>query len=284
MRTRNKKGERMKVLYKFSRKGDGLANEDICGNCNQFAWVIDGATDVFQKGTFYTEDEVAWYVRQLNEQITSVCSTQVTQASDPKALIKRATLALYEHLQNDYDLNNVQDYMLPTFALAMFCLKGKTMCYYLLGDCTISYMHNGKILSLRDKRIEKFSKDNRKKLKEYLHKTNSTNVPLSLYQETRMKANTEGGYPIGMVSGRGIGKGITGEVSLTKGDKILIYSDGFLDYINNNEFALNGLFDCEKIEEEISRMYEFLNDSNEYANRPRPKKIDDSTLMLLEVD
>lgn len=274
----------MKVLYEFSRKGDGQANEDICGNCGSVAWVIDGATDVFQKGTFCTKHEVAWYVDQLNEQIIADCSRKSTLAINPNVLIENATLTLYERLQNDYDLHNVEDYMLPTFAVAMFCLKNNTLCYYMLGDCSISYMHNGEIVSLRDKRIEKFSKNNRKKLKQYLDKTNSRNAPLSLYQETRTKANTGDGYPIGMISGRGLSQGIMGEVNLSKGDKILIYSDGFLDYMNNNEFALSRFFECDKIEDEIAKMHEFLNDSDEYANRPRPKKIDDSTLMLLEVD
>ena len=66
-----------------------------------------------------------------------------------------------------------------------------------------------------------------------------------------MKANAENGYPIGMITGRGLEQGITGEVSLSDGDRILIYSDGFLDYMNYDTSALGRFFNQREIEYEL---------------------------------
>ena len=57
----------MKVLLSFSQKGDGAVNEDVCGFTEDSAWVIDGATDVFNINALGKENEVNWYVNELNK-------------------------------------------------------------------------------------------------------------------------------------------------------------------------------------------------------------------------
>ena len=223
-----------------------------------------------------------WYVGQLQQELLQTCAA--SNSDDLKQLLEEAVGALYRHLMDKYDLSDVKDYMLPTYAVAMIAVENNKMKYYVLGDCSISYTHEGKMNSIRDERIKDFSADNRKKLKSFIQKTNSTDVPLSLYQETRMKANAENGYPIGMVTGKGLGQGIMGEIDLSHGDRVLIYSDGFLDYMNHDTLSLERFFNPQEIESEITSMYEYLGDTGEYKEKPRPKKMDDSTLLLLEVE
>ena len=55
----------MRVVCKYTEKGDGIENEDAVGFADNAFWVIDGATDLFKKKIFGTVDDVAFYVRML---------------------------------------------------------------------------------------------------------------------------------------------------------------------------------------------------------------------------
>ena len=46
----------MKNIFIFQEKGEGFVNEDVCGYIGQFAWVIDGATDVFKRNRLFEKD------------------------------------------------------------------------------------------------------------------------------------------------------------------------------------------------------------------------------------
>lgn len=271
----------MKLLYKYSQKGDSAANEDICGVAANSAWVMDGATDVFQSHIFEQENEVSWYMSLLNLQLKDV--SYKNPFAEPKNALVSAVLTLYSSLRQQYDIETVPDYLLPTFAVAMITIESNTMHFLSLGDCSISYIHGGEVHSVIDTRIQRFSAENREKAKKHLSKTGDKNVPLTLYREIRSKANAPDGYPIGTVSGAGISNALIGEASLHLGDRILLYSDGILDYVNSSCSNLSNMFSVPGIEDEIRKMECFFNSSQEYLSRPRPKRRDDCTVLLVEV-
>lgn len=269
----------MKLQYIFSRKGDSKANEDICGYANHLAWVIDGATDVFQHKTFGKENEVYWYVNKLQNKLMH----NNIQNMEPFEILTLFVKQLYEELSQTYNLKSVSSYILPTFAVAMIAVKNNTLSYYVIGDCSIAYLHNNSIHYIKDERIEKFSLFNKNKIKTYMNNLNESCPPLTLFQETRRKANSREGYPIGTIDGKGLKNGITGKIKLDKNDKIIIYSDGFTDFISKKPEVILNLFDKRTIEAEIEKMYGFLRDQQEYLANPRAKKIDDCSILLLEV-
>ena len=63
----------MKNIYSFCKKGDNLKNEDVFGYCDNYAWVIDGATDVFERKILGIEHDVAWYVNKLTDELKKRC-------------------------------------------------------------------------------------------------------------------------------------------------------------------------------------------------------------------
>ena len=57
----------MKIIFNYCKKGDGKINEDVVGSIGNCFWVIDGSTDVFLKHHLQKENEVHWYVQELDK-------------------------------------------------------------------------------------------------------------------------------------------------------------------------------------------------------------------------
>ena len=54
-------------------------------------------------------------------------------------------------------------------------------------------------------------------------------------------------------------------------------------YFSENREAINKFFTADLISAEIDKMYDFLNNIDKFQNNPRPKKIDDASLLLMEI-
>ena len=272
----------MKVLFSFNQKGDGVVNEDVCGFTKDAAWVIDGATDVFNTNDIDKKHEVHWYVNELNKLLFHNFSCEETDGISDN--LQKSVRELYQQLILIPKLSEVPVYKLPTFTIALIRIGANNiMHYYILGDSSIVYTHGEQFHLLADTRVSVFSRINRQKLKK--HQNNSANVtpPLSLFQETRMKANAIDGYPIGTIDGEGLNFGISGTICLSQGDRIILYSDGFKDYLSENKGAIQNFFTEDAINNEITKMYEYLRNTEEFRKKPRPKLIDDATLLLIEI-
>ncbi len=270
----------MRVIYQFSKKGDGKTNEDILGTEKRYAWVLDGATDVFDNNTFNVESEVSWYMNMLQQTLISYCKR--TNNRDLCQVISESVGELYDKLSIKYSLDNVPSYVTPTFAVAMIAVFNCSLYYYVLGDCSVAYYHNGAIHIVNDKRIKEHSQSNRSLIKEYMAKHNYESTPVELFRSTRSKANAADGYPIGTISGEGLNQGLTGMINLHHRDRVLVYSDGILDYLRNNPQIISAFFE-DDIDQEIKNLYSFLGDDREYYASPRPKKKDDVSIILVEV-
>ncbi|SDH26727.1 Protein phosphatase 2C [Prevotella communis] len=270
----------MKVLYSFNQKGDGIANEDICGFTKDAAWVIDGATDVFNLNALGKNNEVNWYVNELHKLLYRNFTSEKIKIVDG---IQKSVKELYLRLKSIPNLSEVPTYKLPTYTIAAIGIGNNIMDYYVLGDSSIAYLHDKEVHLLTDTRVSKFSIINRQKLKDFRINYDDMVPPLSLFQETRMKANAKDGYPIGTIDGEGLSFGISGTIYLSKGDKILLYTDGFKDYFKKNEGVIKKFFTENAIKEEIAKMYEFLKNPEEYKKNPRPKMIDDASLLLISI-
>lgn len=271
----------MKVLYYFNRKGDGLSNEDVCGFTSDAAWVIDGATDVFKQNAIGKDNEVQWYVRELQRRIYNSFISDEGEILD---VMQQSVKGLYNELLDIPGLSSVPIYKLPTFTIASVrIVNDNVLKYYILGDSSIAYYHNKELVVLTDTRLSKYSLINRRKLKENKITSKNISVPFKIFQEIRQKANAPDGYPIGTIDGSGLYKGYSGEVCLSQGDRVIVYSDGFKDFFYEKPQEIYEFFDTETIEKSIERMYVFLSNPEEYDNNPRPKKIDDASLILLEI-
>lgn len=273
----------MKIIFNYCEKGDGKINEDVVGSIGNCFWVIDGATDVFFKHHLQKENEVYWYVQELDKYL----KTKYLEDRSLEFNLKNAVDLLYKNIASNIP-SDVPEYELPTFAIAMIkaeqALDSTKVSYYILGDCSISCIYNNKITTITDRRITEFAKLNREKLKANSLDPRTDKKAQDIYRETRKNANQKNGYPIGSVRGAGIKKGKQGEFFLSKGDKILILSDGFHDYLTSNPSCMKDFLNEQKINKAINEMNSFLQDEKEYKKTMRPKLIDDRSALLLKVD
>ena len=271
----------MRELFVFCEKGDNLVNEDVFGISGQFAWVIDGATDVFHRNAIFPDAEVSRYVNILNQRITQYAPDY--RPNQIHQLLMDAITSVYDDLNCNAALDDIPEYELPTFAVAMAGVERNILHYVILGDCFLSYLSTGGFPIITDIRISDFSKHNRERLKEYYSDPDHSPDPQTIFQSTRKKANTIDGYPIGSVRGSGIPNALTGEIPMADNSRLILCSDGFLDYYRSNAENNVNFFKIETIREEIENMKQYLSDDFRFSNDPRPKKIDDSTIMLMEV-
>ena len=268
----------IKVLYENCIQGESAYNEDCYGYNQCCAWVIDRATDVFGRGAFGGKDEVAQYVTKLSNRINGQCFADKSL----KNILLDAVNSLYAEMATP-QTDLVKECELPTFTIAFVRICGGIAEYLILGDCSISYYENNMPVLLTDTRITEFSRVNRTKLKAYIDENGHAPVDKEIYRDTRSKVNLPDGYPAGSVRGTGIDSAIVGRFRLKKGDRLIMFSDGLLDYIRMDQNKLKSFFDAGQIDAELDRMYAFLEDEEQYKMAPRPKKKDDCTILLMEV-
>lgn len=269
------------ILYENSIKGNEDANEDGYGHVNNYAWVIDGATDVFKRKALGVPHEVSWYIDQLVNKLYKQCQSYCDNIP-LDVVLKSAVDSVYNDIYTP-ELESIRECELPTFALALVRISESRADYLIMGDCCVSFVKNGNPEILTDQRLTKFSKINRKKLSNYIAINGSAPANMEIFCETRSRANTPDGYPIGSIRGTGIPNAVKGSFKITPGERILMFSDGLLDYIRSDGNRLINFFNEVYINNELDRMYHFLRDEEQYLKSPRPKKVDDCTILLMEV-
>lgn len=220
------KGIVMKNIYSFSEKGTEQFNEDIIGTFQNVAWVIDGATPIFNKSYISDENDVVWIVREINNEISNFISDNRTL----EEILMNTVNKVYETaLGINGKLAEAPGYELPTFTIIMTRIINNLLEYYVLGDCGILINTKGKIQYITDNRIEKFSKENQKSIKQI----QLSNAPdkdariLRRLQETRKLLNTKEGYWVGSLDAKGIAHGITGIIEIKQNARYLCFSDGY---------------------------------------------------------
>lgn len=223
----------MNLEFVYSEKGDGLHNEDIVGYHNNTYWVIDGATGLFDNTYINKTNDVVWLVNMLNKYLPQF-------VDDTKSLsdILTDTLKLIYDIaiEINSEVAHIESYKLPTFAITLFRfnrLKNPNEFEYLiLGDCSIIVSVDGNVEYLTDNGIERFTIINKQKTKLFEGDEDKYNKIKEVYKETRKLLNTKGGYYIGSLDGKGVGKAVIGSRPYNK-IKVLAFTDGLLDAFNN---------------------------------------------------
>lgn len=213
----------IKFKYIESIKGSSKENEDVASFYNNYCWIIDGATDVFET-TNKIGFSVSEFVRKVSSELPSVCDDRKSLEDILRSVISKVSLQFLG------SLNFSEDFFakLPTFSF-VFCREIDSRFEYLIiGDCYLIY--NEKIIT--DNRISKFSKSNRLKLEKSMLElgTLTEEKRLTIFRNTRLKANKHDGYPIGSMNPNSIKSALKGSISLSKIKRFLIMSDGYFAF------------------------------------------------------
>jgi hypothetical protein len=268
----------MKIIFEYCEKGNAKYNEDVIEANENMACVIDGATDVFRDEHNNMDRMVQDYVNLLIKNIF-LCYDEEKNLYD---ILMRAIGKVYSYFDNIYYFEKYREFELPTFSIACIkqCVNGFE--YLVLGDCSIEYTGKGKNKIIRDERVKEFSKHNRSEMKRLKIDPRKDPEAMQVYKNTRMKANSFDGYPIGSVSGVGLKNAIRGMINKESVDSILLYSDGFEDYFTARNINVSFFDEKQKIQEVIDSSMDFYNNNEQYSKQLRPKQIDDRSILLIK--
>lgn len=236
----------MKILSSNSIKGAGNYNNDIMNNLNNFCYVINGATALFNDNLFYNTSDLYEYMNLLKKNISDTSSINENLVN---GIIKSN-----KYLKN---IDKFKEYELPTFAIAAVKETNKEYQLYLLCDCLISVLYkDGRIENIEDHRFDEIKSQYRNENKKISQLDISSDEKFELkkptYQKYRKLANAINGYPVGSTNPNSIKNGITKTIDKKNVEKIIICSDGLYNKIgfpNDNSY-----FDKKKLEEKISNI------------------------------
>lgn len=267
-----------KVLFEYTKKGDGAYNEDRIGTKGNHAWVIDGATDVFNKSTIKPINEVGWYVDCLTAELGNRCD----DAGSLQKLLIDSVRAIQRVFAPRLDPATTPDYWLPNFAIVLIRIDSHKLEYYILGDCILAVSRGSDVDVFTDCRIDKFTQMNNRKLSMLRANSAPKEEMQKALQETRKYANASNGYPIGSFYGSGLAKGLYGSVELDAKSRILLSSDGMKDFFDIVPDTLSKMIRTSDYVSMINEVDAFYRDEGIYEMHVRPKKIDDQSLLIME--
>ncbi len=253
----------MKIISKGCYKGSRKYNGDIIGNDKDVYYVIDGSTAVFYDNKFCKTSDLYEYMKLLNKNI-----------KDSGSVIGSLKTGIVNTNANFKGLEKYKEYELPTFTIGAIKEYEDDLEVYVLCDILITILYtDGRIGHFQDKRItvtKRISSDRNKEIRE-MDATDEEKAKLFLEneQETRKKANAEGGFPVGSTNPNSVDQGYLLRLPKVSIKKILLCSDGVYNW-RNAESIDEKFFDKEYLEEQVQEM---LKEENR----------DDLSYMLLEV-
>lgn len=262
-------------------RGSGGQNEDAMGYAGNLAWVIDGASAVFDE-RFFAPSDSAFLANELDDALRHHVQETDEYFLEKESLTSIVGTCLGTVKDNAMRLNPsygmAPSYKLPTCAIGIVRVLGLKLEYYFLCDCNLLVEHQDPIT---DPRFQYVSRHNRTLIRQ-LGIGNDQKAKLAVYQATRKTLNTGDGYWVGSLDAQGVAHGITGEVSLREGQTFALYTDGFAEYFTEAKLK------PQRWNPSPSAALEALQVLTHNASRDptgtetsRPKGLDDSTIILM---
>lgn len=273
----------MKKLYSYTEKGTGKYNEDAVGFFGNVAWAIDGATSIFPNSYLsHEKNDIIWIVEHVEKWLPSFIDNQLSLEEILRKTMEQVRAEAYS---KNNQLDEVRGYELPTFTVVLIRQIDQRLEYYILGDSGLLIESENKIKHLTDNRLQEFS-DRNKKVINQLQGNFKLDDPkvLKVLQEQRKLLNTEEGYWIGSIDGRGISQGIKGEMKVNEKTRILCFTDGYsrifdlFHFVDIKDVSLAVDF----IKNTINQIRSIEMEDRECSIYPRPKISDDLSVILVE--
>ena len=241
--------------FNFSRKGKEW-NEDRAYSCDNFAFVIDGASSLTkQKFSNFTTDAEwysNWWYEFLKESLYDTTKSIMQVLEEGIKLVVR-----------DYDIlaNGaiVEDFPSATISIAR--INGEMLETYVLCDSSIVLLSkNDETVLIQDMHNVVNDGINAIILKDFAMKENTTMIETrkkhgDVILEGRLRKNTPGAYHVLSDNVDAIGYGIYKTVKISLVDKVMLLTDGFSQVYDTIKMMtyeqlikkVNNITDAEKI-------------------------------------
>lgn len=238
--------------YAYTSEGRNHANQDIFGFKDSACWVLDGATPLFGDAHLGGND-----VQKTMQKISAFLSENYTSDLTPADNLYQACLSVSnEYRRNIKDFDDIPAYKLPTFAFALVTCHEEVMQYCVLGDCEIRTSSGTHIKDHRFDHINVMNQNNDINIKKQMHITDINILDKETYQKyyahklkadqtqrSYLNTDTDNGYWIGSLDGKGFSHAYQGKVKLIKGETVYLYCDGFAHLLEKHPVLLEQLSD-----------------------------------------
>ena len=261
-------------------------NEDYAYFCEDYAFVLDGATSLvpIKYSNFSTDAE--WYTKTFGKYLETALSNNMKNINEIiKDGIKYVTL-LYKNLANGREIIDM-----PSACVTVVRKHNGRIEYFVLGDSGFLFKHNNIIRDFSDTRIVELDKKNIDDMVK-IAKEKKINVIDARHfvdndiMKKRLSKNSEDGYWILCDDFKACDYALQGKLDIEKGDEILLYTDGFSEIWN-----LFKMYNEKQIFEEINRgqtlndlykkLYLAQKEDAGCNNFPRTKIRDDATAIYV---
>ncbi len=247
----------VKINKICSIQGSSVENEDTVGSQNQYFWIIDGATDLYN-----SKEEIGYSVSEVVHILSESLSVNCKESKTLKQIFETALLEVKDEIGlNSYELADY--YRLPTFAFIFAKLSEKKLEYMMLGDCVMLVNE----MEITDHRVDNLFEKGKNEIKDSIG-TNSVLNKKIILQKIRKLSNQPSGYWIGSLDERFLDHAIINKIDVTS-EQIVLMSDGFYEFYQNNQ---------NKTFEELIKMR-----FNSSAIDPIYGKKDDASILVIDV-
>ena len=284
---------KFKIIKQITKRGNAV-NEDSYFSCDSFAFVIDGATAVFDKKITPFKSDAEWLSVKLNECLSKYLLNN--ELSLKEALRESVKILSSEYLYFLEQAGLEYDFTItPSAALSALRINKEKLEYIGFADCLVLLeTKSGEILKInsdpRHLRLDAI-KMSKAIEKSKLDKISVREAVASSEVRELSKANralrnliNKGGYPVFDLSGDGISNAKTAFFDLNTIAGFVIMSDGVADMFKTynmfksyKEFYY-GLKNINIIQL-LKQQKRLAKNDPDFNKFPRFKMIDDATLV-----
>lgn len=265
-------------------------NEDCVYLCDDFGFVMDGATGLLKENITNCVSDAKWYVEEFKNFLIKNLKTK----KNLKEIMKDGIRYVSNTYNNIEGATSVKSK--PSSGIALFRKNENNIEYFILGDCQLIIKDKKDIITkLQLNDLPKLDNINIGRMVKIAKEKNINVIdarPLinDYLVETRLTQNTNNGYWILSDDINAVDHALHGTLNLKDIKQIIGLTDGFsqlyevfkvftyeelVNLINNKKISLNNLYDT------LFTLQE--NDSN--CNRyPRFKIRDDASIFNYELD
>lgn len=265
-------------------------NEDCVYLCDDFGFVMDGATGLLKENITNCVSDAKWYVEEFKNFLIKNLKTK----KNLKEIMKDGIRYVSNTYNNIEGATSVKSK--PSSGIALFRKNENNIEYFILGDCQLIIKDKKNIITkLQLNDLPKLDNINIGRMVKIAKEKNINVIdarPLinDYLVETRLTQNTNNGYWILSDDINAVDHALQGTLNLKDIKQIIGLTDGFsqlyevfkvftyeelVNLINNKKISLNNLYDT------LFTLQE--NDSN--CNRyPRFKIRDDASIFNYELD
>lgn len=263
-------------------------NEDFAFACEDFAFVIDGATGMFNQKISSDLSDAKWYSNNLGKYLITALNNYDKSLTE---IMKDAINKLKVDFLNIAKGQEILD--TPSAAIIICRIKNNIMEHFSLGDCGFLIKQNKIIKNIIKNDISILDQKNIDSMiqlsqEKHINILEAKELLNDDFIAKRKKKNKPNGYYIASDDPSACDHALTGSIKLNKNNQLLLYSDGFSQIwevmkIYNEEEIFNKLDKKYSLKSFIEELREKQNSDPFCNNYPRTKKSDDSSAVYIKI-